>query len=184
MLFNEVAWVAPLAVVLLLVLIRWIRRVRLVASERAWRPLGLQEAELIYVERMFRTRSPIRLVARVDRGYRQSDGSVVLVEFKTRLANRVYFSDVIELSAQRFAVEAEGNNRVTGHGYVLIQQPGSRRRTAHRVKLLTNDEVIALVKRREIILTSLRSAAYVRVPALCRECAFLTECKPCHRGSG
>lgn len=178
MLNSELASFALVAVVLLLALVRWIRRVRLVAAERAWRPLGLQNAELVYVERVFRTRWPIRLVARVDRGYRQPDGSIVLVELKIRRANRAYFSDAIELSAQRVAIEGQTAGRVDDYGYVLIQQPGSRRRIALRVKLLMNEEVIALAKRREAILASPDSAEYVRVPGLCKECAFVSKCKP------
>ena len=181
--FSELILFA-LAVVVLLFLGRRLWRIRLAASERAWLPAHLTSAKLVYMERQFRARRPLRLTARVDRGYRQPDGSIVLVELKTRPANRAYFSDVIELSAQRFAVEAHSNNRVTDYGYVLIQQPGSRRKTAHRVKLLTNDAVIALARRREAILAGVQSAEYVRVPALCRKCAFLSECKPRHRGSG
>ena len=88
------------------------------------------------------------------------------------------------LSAQRFAVEAQSNDRVTHYGYVLIQHPGSRRKTAHRVKLLTNAAVIALARRREAILAGVQSADYARAPALCRGCSFLSECKPFHRGGG
>jgi CRISPR-associated exonuclease Cas4 len=177
MLFSEVAPAALIAVVLLLVLVRWIRRVRLVASERAWRPLELQRAELAYVERLFRTRSPLRLVARVDRGYRQQDGSIVLVELKTRRTNRAYFSDIIELSAQRIAVQAQTGKRVAHHAYVLIQQVPSGRKVPHRVDLLPTDDVVALAQRREAILTKASVPCCARAESLCAECVFETPCK-------
>lgn len=184
MLFSEAASATLIAVVLLLVLVRWIRRVRLITSESAWRPLDLQDADLVYVEQVFRARSPLRLVAKVDRGYRKQDGVIILVELKTRRGNRPYLSDIIEMSAQRLAVEAQSTHRVADYGYVLVQQPGSRKKIAHRVKLLTHDQVIALAKRREAILINLHSAEYVRVPGLCRQCAFLNRCQPCSRGDG
>jgi hypothetical protein len=177
MTLNRVA-LGALAVALLLLVVGWIRRVRLHAAERGWRPPELKYAELVYVERLFRIRTPIRLVARVDGGYRQPDGSIVLLELKTRATNQAYFSDVIELSAQRVAIEGQTAKRVADYGYVLVHQPGSQRRTAHRVKLLMNDELMALAKRREVVLVSGDTADYSRAPGLCRECAFLSRCRP------
>lgn len=177
MAFSEVASAALIGVVLCLVLFRWIRRVQLIAAERAWRPLELQEADLVYVERMFRARTPLRLVARVDRGYRQQDGCIVLVELKTRRTNRAYFSDIIELSAQRIAVEAQTGKRVARHAYVLIQQVPSGCKVPHRVDLLPTDDVIALAQRREAILTRASVPRCARAESVCAECAFEKPCK-------
>jgi CRISPR-associated exonuclease Cas4 len=179
MAFSEVALAALIAVVLCLVLFRWIRRIQRVAAERAWRPLELQEADLVYAERTFRARTPLRLVARVDRGYRRADGSIVLVELKTRSTSQAYFSDVIELSAQRLAVEAQGN-RVSEYAYVVTQSPGSRKKRIHLVKLLSGNEVIGLANRREFILTSVQNAGYALERGLCRGCSFSGRCQP-HR---
>lgn len=181
--FSELILFA-LAVVVLLILGRRLWRIRLAASEKAWPPAHLTSAQLVYMERQFRARRPLRLTARVDRGYRQPNGAITLVELKTRSVSRAYLADIIELSAQRVAVEAQTAERVDDYGYVLVQQPGSRKKTAHRVKLLTNDQVIALAKRREAILINPHSAEYVRVPGLCRQCAFLSRCQPCSRGDG
>lgn len=166
------------ALVALLVFIRWSKRVWMVASERVSRPKKLHRAKLIYLEQVFRADGPIPVIAKVDRGYRDEDGLICLVELKTRRANQPYLSDVIELSAQRFALEAQTRNRVADYGYVLIQQPGRRRKTPHRVRLLNREEIIALAKRREAILSGLVRADYACSPGLCRKCAFKSQCKP------
>lgn len=70
-------------------------------TERASRPEALRDAKLVYVEKLFRIRSPINLVAKLDRGYRNPDGQIVLVELKTRWSHKAYLTDVIQLSAQR-----------------------------------------------------------------------------------
>ena len=44
----------------------WLAR----ASEEKWWPQELQHARLAFAERTFKTWRPIRLIARVDRGYR------------------------------------------------------------------------------------------------------------------
>lgn len=166
------------AVVVLLILIRWVRRARLVASDKAWRPWELQDAELVYAEQVFKANGPVTLVAKVDRGYRDMRGVITLVELKTRRVDRPYLSDVIELSAQRSALAAQTQGLIATHGYVLVQQPGSGRRTLHRVQLLTHEEVISLAKRREAILANRKEAQYASSSGLCEQCAFRQQCKP------
>ena len=166
-----------LIVVVLWALARWLRRIR-IYSDRSWLPTDLQDAELVYVERLFRVRQPLPLVARLDRGYRSPNGVITLVELKTRRVERLHLSDVIELSVQRFALEGQTMDRVADDGYVVIQQPGSQKKTAHRVRLLTHDEVIALVKRREAILADWKDAQFAGSPRLCEQCAFRQQCRP------
>lgn len=176
MALSELVPLVLAVVVILLIVVRSVRRIRLVASERSWRPLELKDARLVYIEQVFRTRSPIRLVARVDRGYRHSDGVITLVELKTRAANRVYFSDVIELSAQRLAVQTQTGQRVAAHGYVLLQLTDGGPKIPHRVTLLTVPEVVALARRREAILAAEALPRCTSVKALCARCAFEREC--------
>jgi len=103
------AWVA-LSVVGLVILVSWIaarihrRSTEARAIELASRPKALRDAKLVYMEKLFRVQTPIRLVARLDRAYRTPDGQVVLVELKTRWIHKAYLADVIQLSAQRLAV--------------------------------------------------------------------------------
>lgn len=167
-----------LAAILLLLVLHWVGRKCNVAKERGWLPRELQDAELAYAEQRFRAKGLVALVARVDRVYRQQNGVLTLVELKTRQANRVYFADVIELSAQRFALEAQTREPVARQAYVLVQQPGCQQKTPHRVTLLAHDEVVALVKRREAILAGIAAPQYTRWPKLCRQCAFRQQGKP------
>lgn len=165
------------AVVVLLILIRWSRHVRLASSERAWRPRDLRDAEIVYAEQVFRMGGTVPIVAKLDRGYRNTKGMIILVELKTRHANRPYLSDVIELSAQRLAVQTQTGERVAEYGYVLIQRPGSKLRFPHRVNLLSTEEVIAVARRREAILGGKAVAQYACSQGLCSRCGFKHECK-------
>jgi hypothetical protein len=80
-------------------------------------------------------------------------GLVVLVEFKSRWINRPLLSDVIQLSVQRMAVEGQTRQAVASHGYVVVKAPGKHApQTAHRVELMSDVQVLALIKRRDDIL--------------------------------
>lgn len=166
-----------LGVLAVVALSRLVWRMRIDGCDRVWLPRELKNAELVYIERLFKARSPIGLTARVDRGYRQPSGAITLVELKTRKVARPYLSDVIELSAQRVAVEAQTGERVEDCGYVLIQLSGRRGKTAHRVKLLSSADVIALAKRREAILAGKAMPQRTRFERLCERCAFKQVCR-------
>lgn len=163
--------------VALLFLLRGILRFRRIDLEKAWLPTELQNAALVYTEQVFRARSPVSVVAKLDRGYRNADDVIILVELKTRRVNRPYLSDVIELSAQRLAVHAQTGECVANYGYVVVQQTGSKRKTAHRVDLLSVEEVVALATRRQAILAGAVVPQYACSESLCARCAFVRECK-------
>ncbi len=175
MTFSELG-ASAVAVVVLVALVRSIWRMRLVASERAWQPQELRDAKVVYAERAFRTSRPASIIAKLDRGYRYRNGLITLVELKTRRVDRVYLSDVIELSAQRVALQGQTKEPVAPHGYVLIQQAQRRQKKAHRVQLLTHAQVAELVTRREAILTGVAEARYTQWPALCAHCGFRQQC--------
>lgn len=164
-----------LAIVVLLLLIR-VRRLLLVGLEKAWLPEELQHAALVYAEQVFRARSPVPIIAKLDRGYRSTDGVIILVEFKTRRMNRPYLSDVIELSAQRLAVQAQTGECVAHYGYVVIQRSGSKRKMVHRVALLSSEEVTVVAKRREMILLGEVKPQYAGSKGVCNGCAFKLKC--------
>jgi CRISPR/Cas system-associated exonuclease Cas4 (RecB family) len=158
---------------------RWRAR----ASERKWRPKELRRAELAFAEKTFRTWRPIRLIARADRGYRWR-GELHLAEFKTRARAVAYPSDVIELSAQRLAIEARTGERVSEIAYVLAETPVDKRRSVHPVQLLPRAAIVAVAKRREAILKGSVAPRYADSPRLCRHCAYRAECKPDQQGRG
>ena len=152
------------------------RRWRARVSEEKWRPQELQHARLAFAEKTFKTWRPIRLIARADRGYRLN-GELHLAEFKTRARGAAYSSDVIELSAQRLAIETSTHEPVSNIGYVLVQDSFDKRRSVHKVRLLPRADVIAVAKRREAILKGRVAPRYSSSQGLCRHCTYRAECK-------
>ncbi len=143
--------------------------------ERASRPSDLRDAELIYLEKRFNTSDPVRLSARLDRAYRMPSGLVVLLELKTRSVNRVFPSDVIQLSAQKLALERQTGQLVAHHGYVVAQMPDGARE-AHRVQLVSGEAVVALVRRREAILAGRINPRPAASVGVCSACAYRSIC--------
>jgi CRISPR-associated exonuclease Cas4 len=156
---------------------RWARG-RAVGDE-SWLPATLRGAELAHAERKFRSVS-LKLVARVDRVYR-ARGELSLVELKTREMRRVYPSDVIELSAQKVAIEESTGEPVSDIAYVLVRAPGDQKGKAIKVHLLPASEIGRLVQRYR----SIMSGEVCGVPAasrrMCDKCAYL---EPCRRTYG
>ena len=153
------------------------RRSRARTAERHWLPRELQHAQLAFAEKTFKTWRPIGLIARADRGY-WLNGQLHLAEFKTRMRAVAYSSDVIELSAQRLAIEATTGERVSEVAYVVAQDPMGKRRTLHKVRLLQRPDVVAVAKRREAILNGRVVPRYTSSQGLCSHCAYRAECKP------
>jgi hypothetical protein len=135
-------------------------------------PPQLRSAELAYAERLFRSDQPA-LVARVDRAYRRN-GRLILLELKTRPRHRTYASDVIELSAQRVAVEAQTKHAVDPTGYVLTVRPEEADMSVHRVALMSRAQVERPIDRRRKIIDGVVVPRYARDRKLCEHC---TECR-------
>lgn len=147
-------------------------------AELASRPAALRDAELVYMERLFQLSTPVGLVAKLDRAYRMPSGLLVLVEFKTRWSNQPCLSDVIQLSAQRMAVMGQTRQAVASYAYVMVKvRSGRALPTAHRVNLMSDDQVVALVRRREAILAGhvLPHRPWSR--KTCLSCAFRAQCE-------
>ena len=156
---------------------KWIAHIRSVISERQWLPEELRAAELSFAERTFRIWRPIALIARIDRGYRLGE-EIRLAEFKTRPTNKVYRSDVIELSAQRMAMEKNTGVMVSKIGYVFLQDRNGKRKLAKRVFLMDTKEIIDLAARRQGIIEGKIQARYAESDGLCKVCAYKSECRP------
>ena len=154
----------------------WRTPLRRKTGANDWMPRELRASRLAYAEQLFRSSGPVSVSARVDRAYRDQAGVVTLVELKTRKADRVYLLDVIELSAQRYALQSQTGERVSEHGYVVVQQVGSRRRKVHRVQLLADERLASMVVRRERLLMDTEEPDPPCATALCEHCAYLPEC--------
>lgn len=148
---------------------------RRAAKANAWMPGDLKDHALAYAERTFRTGSDRQLVARVDRAYRGRDGLMTLVELKTRRANRAHLSDVIELSAQRVALQGETGELVAHIGWVVVESEG--RRTAHRTPLMSPRAVWDLVSRRDALLAGTEVPRFPATSAVCTTCAHRVRCR-------
>lgn len=104
------------------------------AARRSTWPAELHDARLVYSERLFRTEGAVPISARVDRVYRLRSGQLVLLELKTRSSDRVYLSDVIELSAQRVALHGQTGEPVAEHAWVVVQRGAAGLESFRRVK--------------------------------------------------
>ena len=182
---SALAWGVGCAVAVVgfaLVMARWRSlETHAARAERASRPAALWDADLVYMERLFRISTPIGLVAKLDRAYRLPSGLLVLVECKTRWSNQRCLSDVIQLSAQRMAVMGQTGQSVASHGYVMVKAPTKQGLPiAHFVKLMTGEQVVALVRRREEILAG-RGVLPRKSSSLkaCDACAFRADCDSC-----
>jgi CRISPR-associated exonuclease Cas4 len=130
------------------------------------------------VERVFRTERPFPLIVRLDRAYRTADGALVLVELKTRWRPALRASDVIQLSAQRLAIESTTGQRVEPYAFVTIEKPDQQRTRVHRrVSLLDRPDIEALARRRHKILAGECSADFASSRQTCTSCAFRSVCE-------
>jgi hypothetical protein len=119
------------------------------AREASWMPEDLAGAKVLLSEpRPLRAHAgDVQLVAKPDRAYMKANGWVQLVELKDRSRHVVYDDDVIELSAQRVAVEGALSVNVESEGIVVTQMRGTGSRRVHRVPLLLPSQVQALAHR-------------------------------------
>lgn len=154
--------------------LRW----RLLRWRADWLPPELRRAQLVYAERLLKANEPFAMTARLDRAYRNKNGVIILLELKTRMADRCYPSDVIELSVQRLALMAGSSDLVADYGYVVVQRSASANNVSHRVNLLPREDIIAFVQRREALLSGWVAARFPCAPGLCRSCAFKKSCAP------
>jgi CRISPR-associated exonuclease Cas4 len=168
-------WVLLLAVALA---VTWhlFRRHRARVAERRDRPAALRDAELICVESQFRSKSRWPIVARVDRAYRLPTGLVVLVELKTRSAPAVRTSDVIQLSAQRVAVEDELRVRVSDEAFVIFPGRHSAPPTSRAVRLMSREQVEAVAARHRRLIDGLDRPQWPDSEHVCHGCGQRAAC--------
>lgn len=139
-----------------------------------WMPEALKDHTLAYSERTFRSGDAWQVVARVDRAYRGQGGLIVLVELKTRQADRVHPSDIIELSAQRVALEGETGESVAPVAWVVVESAAGR--SANSVRLLSPHVVWDLASRREALLAGTESPHYPATSRVCASCIYRARC--------
>lgn len=139
-------------------------------------PFELRRANLVYAEQTFQTDGRLRLRARVDRAYRKSNGTYVLLELKSRRRKVAYSSDIIELSAQRVALMEQERVAVALHGYVLAQDDTGACLGTVRVTLFNEQQVYELMRRRNAVLANPAVAKENGFPRLCPSCKHRSKC--------
>jgi CRISPR-associated exonuclease Cas4 len=145
-------------------------------AARCGQSSDLADCRLMFAEKSFSINAPIRLTARVDRAYH--DGvAMILMELKTRYHERVYASDIIEVSAQRLAVECSTGMRVHDFGYIVLQNPMKCRRTTLKISLLAQDEVVGLANRQSLLIGRAFPPRRAGNPECCRRCEYQSECR-------
>jgi len=149
-------------------LIAWYRRPQ-------WLPAELAGSKIAFAEKTFSMHHPVRLLARIDRAY-DNGLAIVLLELKVRRSIRVYQSDIIELSAQRAVLRSSTGREVAPYGFVLLLHPTTRRKSVHKVTLLSAGEVATLAIRRRQLIDGLVSARRPRNSAICSTCEYAKEC--------
>lgn len=168
------AVVSLIGLVVVLAMLAFRERYRLKKGEEGWGAEALQGKQLVFSEQIFRSRRT-GIMAKIDRGY-LAGGSIQLLEFKTRRRHAVYPADIIELSAQRVAVQDDDGRRVADDGYVLTERAQDGSRQLHRVTLLSEDDLLGLRDRRTLILSGRVQPREAAAPGLCRDCAYRVEC--------
>jgi len=164
--------ILALAIVLLAVAI--LRKWAAGRRPATWSHPALHGKQLVYSEKTFRSKRH-GIIAKIDRGYLAGD-TIELLEYKTRDRHRVYRSDLIELSAQRVAVEDETGRCVDDAAYVLTERNRDGTRQLHTVTLLSREALLGIKQRHEALLSGRESPRLAASPALCLSCAYLSEC--------
>ena len=175
--FLAAAVIIGVAVLILGGLIGWYVRTKERTNDLIWRPRQIRAATLAYSEKTFVSRFPFPMGARVDRAYRLQN-MLVLAEFKSREHRTAYFSDVVELSAQKLAIEGSASERVAEIGYVVTEHPKTQERSATPVKMLGKQEMLALARRYHALIRGEVAPRKANQSGLCSKCPFARECKP------
>ena len=171
-------WAGAVAAILVVGLWFGTRKARLRRTEQAWLPVELQQASIEFAERYFYTKRPVRLIAKVDRVYKDERATHFVTELKRRVKAEVYLSDVVELSAQKLAIERGGHRAVAETGFVVIEHRVTQERTPIPVQLLREHEIIALARRYERLVDGGAMPDKANVAGLCRSCAYADRCRP------
>lgn len=175
---HALGWAGAMAAILAICLWLGTRKARLTRTEQAWLPVELRHARIEFAERYFYAKRPVRLIAKVDRVYKDESGTLFVTELKRRVKTQAYLSDVVELSAQKVAIERGGRRAVAEVGFVVIEHPVTQKRTPIRVRLLREHEIIVLATRYERLVDGGAMPDKANVAGLCRSCAYADRCRP------
>lgn len=153
-----------------------IRICRAMLREERWLPVAIADGKLIFSEQTFTGPAHFPIVARVDRAY-ASGRQIHLVELKARRDIRLHETDIIEMSAQRVAVQASTGMDVSLTGFVMIEHPENHRRVVRATNLLSDEQIAGLEVRRRAILNGIETPREAFSKTRCLRCEYRSECK-------
>lgn len=137
-------------------------------------PAELAAAELWCSEKLFRCQKPAMLVFKPDRVYKSANGMLIVEETKTH--DRVYPSDVLQLSVAATGLRSISNLKVADYGYVRLVTDGGRLTEFKKVRLLQDREIVAIHNRRQRILNGEIMPVKTCQAGLCKGCAYQGAC--------
>ena len=159
--------------------VAWQRRQsrKIQARENLWLTNELKQAKLTMVEQKWQVEYPYNIVGRFDRVYEfDIQGKKVLmpVDFKTRARDRVFDSDIAEVSLQAWMLRQSGFI-TSAHGYIVIKNTATGATTPHRFALKSDVECQHLIEH-YFNLTSKRILAKQAPTFKCKGCSHHSRC--------
>lgn len=136
-------------------------------------PEELRDARLVMSEKLISAHTPVPLRGRVDQVYRLSDGTLCIVDTKSRKKFQVHEADLVQISVYATILRARKMS-VADHGYIRLVHQGTTR--YERVQLMSSEQISAIYHYREHLLQHPEDAKPAEHPALCKCCG--------HRKSG
>lgn len=127
---------------------------------------------LYAAECYLKTEEPVPLCGAPDVIWLEDGKRLAVEDYKSRKRRKVYDSDVIQLSVYRLILLNTQSKPVSDYGYISFHN-GSRK----KVRLLSEGEVVRLVKRYQGILAGQKTPKACRQPAYCRYCPHQKHCK-------
>lgn len=101
-------------------------------------PVVLRRSTVVMNEHEISMSDPIKIKGRVDQVYRLPNGTLVLVDTKTRRTHRVFSSDIVQLSIYAMIMAYAYRGRTSRIAYVrtVIRTPVNRSVRYHPIRLI------------------------------------------------
>lgn len=150
-------------------------------------PPELKAGRLIMVEQEIYVEQPYKISARLDQVYEITyNGKTYLVpaDFKTRATNRVYDTDVAEVSLQAWMLRncaGSKKHHVAPFGYILIHNTTDKRMYPKKFTLLSDQECENMIERYFDLVNPREYAVPTPLPASSKKCVACSHKKRCGR---
>lgn len=122
------------------------------------------------LERFLKITNPVPLCGKPDVVWEARDGTLIVGDYKSRDNQKVYESEVIQLSVYKLLVEKTQNRRVADYGFIHFKN-----RSMKKVYLMTEAEIIALYYRYWNVIAGEVEACAANTN-YCRYCSHKRKC--------